>query len=74
MEVYDEFVKECGVQNNWIISTYKKSVVKNHLRAFDTTLSPGAVDEVKLANYVNYLREVKDMRNVTIGKQIGFLK
>lgn len=75
VEVYDEFVKECGIQNNWTISTYKKmSVVKNHLTAFDPTLSPGAFDEARLTGYVNYLREVKGMRNVTIGKQIGFLK
>lgn len=68
-------VKECGIQNNWTISTYKKmSVVKNHLMAFDSTLSLGAFDEARLTGYVNYLREVKGMRNVTIGKQIGFLK
>ena len=31
-EVFDEFVKECGNQNNWTASTYEKfAAVKNHL-------------------------------------------
>ena len=31
-EVFDEFVKECGNQNNWTESTYEKfAAVKNHL-------------------------------------------
>ena len=34
-EVFDEFVKECGNQNNWTESTYEKfAAVKNHLKEF----------------------------------------
>ncbi len=34
-EVFDEFVKECGNQNNWTASTYEKfAAVKNHLKEF----------------------------------------
>lgn len=31
-------------------------------------------DEEGLSNYVDFLRKTKDMRNSTIGKQLGFLK
>ena len=34
-EVFDEFVKECGNQNNWTASTYEKfAAVRNHLKEF----------------------------------------
>ena len=34
-EIFDEFVKECGNQNNWTESTYEKfAAVKNHLKEF----------------------------------------
>jgi integrase len=73
--VFDEFVKECGKQNNWTDSTYEKfAATKNHLKDFDSTLSFESFDESKLTDYVDYLRDKKDMRNSTIGKQIGFLK
>ena len=73
--VFDEFVKECGKQNNWTDSTYEKfAATKNHLKDFDSTLSFESFDESKLSDYVDYLRDKKDMRNSTIGKQIGFLK
>ncbi len=31
-------------------------------------------DEFGLNEYINFLRDKKDMRNSTIGKQMGFLK
>jgi integrase len=73
--VFDEFVKECGKQNNWPDSTYEKfAATKNHLKDFDSTLSFESFDEPKLTDYVDYLRDKKDMRNSTICKQLGFLK
>ena len=37
-EVFDEFVKECGNQNNWTASTYEKfAAVRNHLKAVSYT-------------------------------------
>ena len=66
--VFDEFVKECGKQNNWTDSTYEKfAATKNHLKDFDSTLSFESFDESKLTDYVDYLRDKKDMRNSTIG-------
>jgi integrase len=75
MNIFDEFVKESGIQNNWTDSTYEKfAAVKTHLQRFDSNLTFEALDESKLTDYVNYLRDVKELRNSTIGKQMGFLK
>jgi integrase len=48
--------------------------VKNHLRAFRADLSFSFFNEADLTEYVRYLREVREMRNSTIGKQLSFLK
>ncbi len=75
MNVFDEFLKECGTQNNWTDSTYEKfAAVKTHLTNFNSNLTFEVLDESGLTEYVNYLRDKKDLRNSTIGKQIGFLK
>ena len=72
---FNEFVKECGKQNNWTNSTYEKfSAVKNHLKSFKSDLTFEYFDENGLNNYVDFLRTSKDMRNSTISKQLGFLK
>ena len=74
-EVFDEFIKECGNQNNWTESTYEKfAAVKNHLKEFKEDVTFEYFDEFGLNEYVNFLRDKKDMRNSTIGKQMGFLK
>lgn len=68
-EVFDEFVKECGNQNNWTESTYEKfAAVKNHLKEFKEDVTFEYFDEFGLNEYVNFLRDKKDMRNSTIGK------
>jgi site-specific recombinase XerD len=75
IDVFDEFVKESGVQNDWTDATYEKfAAAKNHLINFDSTLTFESLTESKLTSYVNYLRDNKNMRNSTIGKQLGFLK
>lgn len=34
-EIFNEFVAECGKQNNWTDSTYEKfAAVKNHIKEF----------------------------------------
>jgi len=75
MNIFDEFLKECGTKNNWTDSTYEKfAAVKTHLTNFNSSLTFEVLDESSLSEYVNYLRDKKDLRNSTIGKQIGFLK
>ena len=74
-KVFDEFVRDCGRQNDWTDSTYEKfAVVKNHLMNFRDGLTFDFFDEKGLNDYVTYLRDVKEMRNSTIGKQLSFLK
>ncbi|KAA6336982.1 Tyrosine recombinase XerC [termite gut metagenome] len=75
MDVFGEFVKDCGMQNNWTDATYEKfAATKKHLQGFDPELTFDALDEARLNDYVNYLRDTKNLRNSTVGKQMGFLK
>ena len=75
MKVFDEFTIECGKQNNWTHSTFEKfAAVKKHLTDFNPKISFEYFDEIGLNDYVSFLRDVKDLRNSTIGKQLGFLK
>ena len=74
-KAFDEFVRDCGRQNDWTDSTYEKfAAVKNHLMNFRTELTFDFFDEKGLNDYVTYLRDVKEMRNSTISKQLSFLK
>jgi len=74
-QVFDDFVEDCGRQNNWTDSTFEKfAAVKNHLTNFREGLTFEFFDERGLNDYVGYLRDVKEMRNTTIGKQLSFLK
>ena len=74
-QVFDDFVEDCGRQNNWTDSTFEKfAAVKNHLTYFREGLTFEFFDERGLNDYVGYLRDVKEMRNTTIGKQLSFLK
>lgn len=74
-KVFDDFVEDCGRQNNWTDSTFEKfAAVKNHLTNFRDGLTFDFFDEKGLNDYVTYLRDVKEMRNSTIGKQLSFLK
>ncbi len=52
----------------------KFAAVKNHLTNFREGLTFEFFDERGLNDYVGYLRDVKEMRNSTIGKQLSFLK
>lgn len=74
-QVFDDFVEDCGRQNNWTDSTFEKfAAVKNHLTNFREGLTFEFFDERGLNDYVGYLRDVKEMRNTTIGKQLSFVK
>lgn len=75
MEIFDKFLKECGTQNNWTDATHKKfAALKTHLTKFKSELTFEDLNESGLNEFVNYLRDKKDMRNSSIGKQISLLK
>lgn len=74
-QMFDEFVIERGIKNDWTASTYEKfASVKNHLLAFDKDVQFDDWDEEKLTDYVNYFRTKKQMRNSTIDNQLDFLR
>ena len=75
MEVFGEFIKECGTQNGWSDATYEKfAAVRKHLEKFDKELTFEALDEPKLTSYVNFLKDVEGLRNTSTMKQIAYLK
>ena len=80
-----EFERQCGRQNNWTESTYEKfHAMRDHLkslREFKRSLGLKTFDinfdyfdEEGLLSYVEFLRDVKNMMNSSIEKQLGFLK
>lgn len=74
-EYFDKFVKEMGELNNWTVATHQKfAALKNHLQDYNGALSFADLDETGLTRFIAYLRDDKEMRNTTIGKQWGFLK
>lgn len=77
-DYFDEFVSKEGTINSWKDTTIEKfSGIKNHLIGFGKTQSNFSFDTFTkegLNAYVAFLRDVKDMRNNTIKKQISFLK
>jgi hypothetical protein len=74
-DAFDEFVREEGKHNSWTTATYTMfGVVKRHLNDFNANLSFNLLDETGLSHYVDYMRDVRQMRNNTIGKQVGFVK
>lgn len=75
LKIFEKFLKECGTQNNWADATYKKfAALKTHLTKFNSNLTFEELNESGLSEFVNYLRDKKDMRNSSIGKQISLLK
>lgn len=74
-ECLDEFVREQGKLNDWSIATLIKfSTLKKQLNEFDKNLTFDALSEKKLTEWVEFLKDTCGMRNVSIGKQLGFLK
>ena len=60
--MFDDFVEDCGRQNDWTDSTYEKfAAVKNHLINFRERLTFEFFDERGLNDYVIYLRDIKDL-------------
>lgn len=75
LNIFDEFVADCGQGNDWTPATYEKfAAMRKHLLGFNAEPNFEMFDEKGLTAYVVYLRDIKKMRNTTIGKQLGFLK
>lgn len=71
----DIFTKEMGETNNWTIGTRQKfAALKSHLTAFNPALTFADLDAKGLTAFIAFLRDKKEMKNTTIGKQWGFVK
>ncbi|MGM9873186.1 MAG: phage integrase SAM-like domain-containing protein [Muribaculaceae bacterium] len=74
-EYYRMFIAERSETNQWTRATHQKfAALKSHLSGWRSDLSFDDFDEGGMASFIAYLRDVKDMKNSTIGKQLGFLK
>lgn len=74
-DYFDMFTKEMGELNTWTIGTYQKfNALKSHLNGYKSTLTFADLNEKGLTGFIAYLRDKKEMKNTTIGKQWGFLK
>ena len=73
-DVYKEFMRTMGRQNNWTTATYTKfNSLKEHLQNFSRELSFETLTEETLQGFVASLRAA-DLRNTTIAKYVGFLR
>ena len=74
-DYYDEFTTEMGKQNDWTPATHEKfHALKNHIQSYTKEATFETFNEKGLTNFVEFLRNNLDMKNSTIGKQLGFLK
>lgn len=72
---FDEFTAEMGTRNEWTKATFAKfAALKNHIAEFSPAIDFASLNERGLSKFVDFLRNTLDMRNSTIGKQLGFLK
>ena len=74
-DYFDLFCRERGKQNDWTKATYQKfDALKKHLKDFDRLIDFGTFTEAGLLRFVGFCRKDLDMKNSTIGKQLGYLK
>lgn len=74
INIFDDFIKESSIKNNWTLSTIKRlTTAKNHLNGFDKDLTFDDITLDILDRYVEHLYK-KDLRNSSIDKLISHLK
>lgn len=74
-ECLERFAEEVGKSNVWTAATYQKfSTLGKHLAGYRPALTFDGLDEAGLNGFLEYLRDVRDVKNTTAGKQIGYLK
>lgn len=74
-DYYQLFIDERSATNQWTSATHQKfKALKSHLDGWNQNLSFGDFTDTGFSSFISYLRDVKQMKNSTIGKQIGFIK
>lgn len=74
-EYYKMFIDERSATNQWTQSTHQKfNALKSHITGWRARVSFDDFTSTGFASFISYLRDTKQMKNSTIGKQIGFVK
>lgn len=74
-EYYQMFITERSATNQWTHATHQKfDALKSHISGWRTRVSFDDFTDAGFVSFIAYLRDVKQMKNSTIGKQIGFVK
>lgn len=74
-DYYQMFIDERSVINQWTQATrYKFGALRTHIQEWKMNISFEDFTEAGLNRFITYLREKRNMKNTTIGKQLGFLK
>lgn len=76
-DYYHMFTKERGASNGWTHATHQKfNALENHLKEWreNQGIDFDTFSEKGFNGFITYCRESLDMKNSTIGKQIGFIK
>lgn len=74
-EHYQSFIDERSVTHQWTHATRQKfNALKNHLTDWRDNLTFADFTESGLNEFIGFLRDTLEMKNTTIGKQIGYLK
>lgn len=72
--VFDLFVRDTGVKNQWSKETYTKfSALKKDLETFSPKISFGEINDGALQLFVQYLTK-KNLKNTTIDGKLTFVK
>lgn len=73
-DVYKEFTRTMGQQNNWTAETYTKfKTLRKHILQYNRKLSLGNLTEETLHGFVTSLHKA-ELRNTTIAKNLAFFR
>lgn len=74
-DYFQLFIDERSVANQWTRSTHQKfNALKSHITGWRKNVSFDDFDEMGFTSLIEYLRDKKQMKNTTIGNQLGFVK
>ena len=72
---FDRFCSEQGAKNSWSEGTYTKwRVFRRHLAAWKPLLTWSDFDEKGLTSFVAYLRDIRQQKNATVKRQLGYMR
>lgn len=73
--VFDMFVAEMGVTNNWTSATYEKfHAIRAHLYNFNPKLNLETFSKGDFAAFVGYLQNTVKLLNTTISNRVAFVR